>query len=168
MKPSEKTLDYLAIFEALNKLKIDYLVVGGLAANFHGIPRMTYDIDLMIRLESPNILKLVKKLSQWGYQPKVPVNPTDLADDAKRNLWIDTKGMKAFNFYSETLPIGEIDLIIASPIPYPQLKKRSVPIEIKKKKIPVISIPDLIALKVKAGREQDIADVKYLKMIQEK
>jgi len=33
-------LDYRKIFKELNKAKIDYLVVGGLAGNFHGIPRI--------------------------------------------------------------------------------------------------------------------------------
>ena len=92
-------LDYQIIFKELNRLKIDYLVVGGLAVNFHGVPRMTYDIDLMTLLEPENILKLVSKLTKWGYRPKAPIDPRDLADEAKRNSWIQDKGMKAFNFF---------------------------------------------------------------------
>lgn len=68
-------LDYKNIFKELNELATDYLVVGGLAVNFHGIPRMTYDIDLMINLQPENILKLVTKFTQWGYRPKIPVDP---------------------------------------------------------------------------------------------
>ena len=48
-------LDFQRIFKELNKLKIDYLVIGGLAVNFHGVPRMTYDIDLMLLLRPENI-----------------------------------------------------------------------------------------------------------------
>ena len=161
-------LDYQTIFSELNQEKIDYLVVGGLAVNFHGIPRMTYDIDLMILLEPENILKLVSKLNTWGYRPKIPVDPRDLADDCKRNSWIQDKGMKAFNFYSETLPIGEIDLVIESPFPYDQLKKGAIFIEIQGEKIPVVSIHDLIRLKRHAGRKQDLADVEHLEMVLEK
>jgi hypothetical protein len=61
-------LDYKKIFKKLNKARIDYLVVGGLAVNFHGIPRMTYDLDLMLLLEPDNILKMVTKLTKWGYR----------------------------------------------------------------------------------------------------
>jgi hypothetical protein len=93
-------------------------VVEGLAVNFHGVPRMTYDVDLMILPKSENISKLISNLTDWGYRPKIPINPIDLADEAKRNSWIQEKGMKAVNFYSETLPIGEIDIIFDSPIPY--------------------------------------------------
>ncbi|MEW6002884.1 MAG: hypothetical protein AB1638_09600 [Nitrospirota bacterium] len=161
-------LDFKSIFKRLNALKIDYLVVGGLAVNFHGVPRMTYDIDLMILLEEGNVSKLVTKLTNWGYRTKVPVNPMDLADEVKRSSWIQEKGMKAVNFYSETLPIGEIDIIFDSPIPYDELKSRAVMIELYGEKIPTVSIRDLIELKEKSGRKQDIADVEYLKMILER
>lgn len=161
-------LDFKGIFKGLNELKIEYLVIGGLAVNFYGVPRMTYDIDLMILLGTENIGKLVEKLTAWGYRPKVPVNPVDLADEDKRNYWIEEKGMMAMNFYSEVLPIGEIDIVFDSPIPYDELKSRAVMMELQGEKIPTISIHDLIRLKEKSGRKQDLSDVEYLKMILER
>jgi hypothetical protein len=68
-------LDYKEIFNGLNQAGIDYLVVGGLAVNFHGIPRMTYDQDLMHLLEPENILKMVNQVAHWGYRPRAPVDP---------------------------------------------------------------------------------------------
>jgi hypothetical protein len=100
-------LDYQTIFRELNKEKIDYLVVRELAVNFHGIPRMTYHIDLMILLDPGNIRKLVSKLLNWGYRSRAPVNPDDLADEKKRASWIQKKNMKAFTFHNEIQPIGE-------------------------------------------------------------
>jgi predicted nucleotidyltransferase len=161
-------LDFQTIFKELNGSDIDYLVIGGLAVNFHGVPRMTYDIDLMVLLESENILKLVGKLTQWGYRPKVPIDPKDLADETKRNSWLHEKGMKALNFYSETLPIGEIDIVIDSPIPYKELKSRAIKIELREEKIPTVSIHDLIELKLRAGRKQDLADVEHLRIVLER
>lgn len=161
-------LDYKTIFKDLNELNIDYLVVGGLAVNFHGVPRMTYDIDIMILLQTKNILNFVNKLTQWGYKPKIPINPRDLADKSKRDSWIKDKGMKAVNFYSETLSIGEIDIIIDSPISYDKLKSRAITVELKEVKIPTVSIYDLIELKSRAGRKQDLSDVEHLKMVLER
>jgi predicted nucleotidyltransferase len=161
-------LDYKTIFRELNESGVDYLVVGGLAVNFHGIPRMTYDIDLMILLESKNILTTVDKIRGWGYKPKIPVNPQELADQKKRDVWVKEKGMKAFNFYSETLPIGEIDIVIDSPIPYVELKNRAIEIKIQEISIPTVSLGDLISLKKKAGRKQDLSDIEYLKIVQKK
>jgi hypothetical protein len=161
-------LDFQSIFKELNKQKIDYLVVGGLAVNLHGVPRMTYDIDIMILLEAKNISKLPTQLTNWGYRPKVPINPMELADETKRNSWVQDKGMKAVNFYSDKLPIGEIDIVFDSPISYSELKSGVVMIEIGGTKIPTVSIHDLIKLKQESGRKQDIADVEYLKMILER
>jgi predicted nucleotidyltransferase len=161
-------LDFQTIFKELNGLGIDYLVIGGLAVNFHGIPRMTYDIDLMVLLEPENILKLVTKLTQWGYKPKIPIDPRDLAVETKRNSWVQDKGMKALNFYSETLPIGEIDIVIDTPIPYEELRNRAVRVELQDEKIPTVSIHDLIELKLRAGRKQDLADVEHLRMVLER
>jgi len=50
-------LDYLGIFKRLNEEKIKYIVVGGMAVNFLGVPRMTYDIDLLLYLEDKNLRK---------------------------------------------------------------------------------------------------------------
>jgi predicted nucleotidyltransferase len=161
-------LDYQTIFKKLNQKKIDYLVVGGLAVNLHGIPRMTYDLDLMILLEPKNILEIVAFLSKLGYRPRAPVDPKELADGEKRNSWIKEKNMKAFTFYSDKHPLGEIDLLIDTPVPYPQLKKRAISIEIQGVPIPVVSIPDLIRLKRKTGRKQDISDVQLLKKVFQK
>ena len=161
-------LDFQTIFKELNRIGIDYLVVGGLAVNFHGVPRMTYDIDLMVLLEPENILKLVTKLTQWGYRPKISIDPEDLANELKRNSWVHEKGMKALNLYSETLPIGEIDILIETPIPYKELKNRAIRIELQDEKIPTVSIHDLIELKLRAGRKQDLADVEHLKMVLER
>ena len=165
---SQMELDYQTIFKELNGLGIDYLVVGGLAVNFHGVPRTTYDIDLMVLLEPENILKLVTKLTQWGYRPKIPIDPKDLANESKRNSWVHEKGMKALNFYSETLPIGEIDIVIDSPIPYEAIRNRAAKVELQDEKIPVVSIRDLIELKLRAGRKQDLADIEHLKMVLER
>ena len=161
-------LDYKTVFKELNELGIDYLVIGGLAVNLYGVPRLTYDIDLMILLEPDNIQNLVTKLTQWGYKPKIPVDPKDLADESKRNSWIQDKGMKALNFHSETLPVGEIDIVINSPIPYKALKGRAVVFPLQEVKIHVASIHDLIELKLHAGRKQDLSDVEYLRIIMEK
>jgi len=160
-------LDYRAIFKGLNDSGVNYIVIGGLAVNFYGVPRMTYDIDLTILLEEENILKVIAKLKEWSYRPKLPVNPEDLADKSTRDLWIRDKGMKALAFYSDTMPIAEIDLVFDTPIPYNELRERAAFMDLEGVKVPVISIQDLIQLKLHAGREQDLADVQYLRRIME-
>jgi hypothetical protein len=126
---------------------------------------MTYDLDLMLLLEPDNILKMVEQLTQWGYRPRAPVDPRELAEVAKRELWVTEKGMKAFSFTSPSSPIGEIDLVIESPIHYEELKSRAIFITVEDIAIPVISLDDLIQVKKESGRQQDLRDMVNLEKI---
>jgi predicted nucleotidyltransferase len=66
------------------------------------------------------------------------------------------------------LPIGEIDILIDTPIPYKELKSSAIKVELQDEKIPTVSIHDLIELKLRAGRKQDLADVEHLRMVLER
>jgi predicted nucleotidyltransferase len=162
------TLDYRTLFKDMNEAGVDYMLVGGVAVNFYGIPRMTYDLDLMVNLNPENISKLLSRLSDWGYKPRAPVNPNDLADEKKRAFWIREKNMKAFSFYHEKEAIGEIDVLIDLPVPYEKLRQRAKVFDVEGISVPVISVQDLIDLKRRAGRQQDVSDVEHLMTILEK
>lgn len=158
-------LDYLAIFKKLNEKRIRYIVVGGIAINLYGIPRMTYDIDLLLDFEDKNIEEFLRLLRGWGFKPKVPVNIMDFANSDKRKEWIKNKNMKAFNLVNPEWAISEIDIIIDSPVDYKKGHKRVKNIILHGVSIPVISIDDLIKMKEKADRQQDKADIKYLRKL---
>ena len=49
---------YFDILKEFFDRKIDYLIVGGLAVNLYGVPRVTQDIDIIIALDKENIFKL--------------------------------------------------------------------------------------------------------------
>lgn len=156
-------LDYLAIFKRLNEEKIKYIVVGGIAINLYGIPRMTYDIDLLLAIEDKNLKRFLQLLKAWGFKPKIPVDIMDFAKKDKREDWIKNKNMKAFNLVNPAWAISEIDVVIDSPIDYEEGQKRVNHIVLQGVSIPVISVDDLIKMKEKTGRQQDKADIRYLR-----
>jgi hypothetical protein len=43
---------YFEILKELFDRKIDYLIVGGLAVNLYGVPRVTQDIDIIISFDN--------------------------------------------------------------------------------------------------------------------
>jgi predicted nucleotidyltransferase len=55
-----------------------------------------------------------------------------------------------------------------SPVPYWELRSRAIRVELRDERVPTVSIHDLIELKLRAGRKQDLADVEHLKMVLEK
>ncbi len=159
--------NYYRIFKGLNAAEIRYIVIGGLAVNFHGIPRMTYDIDILISLDEVNIRKTFDHLSTWGFRLKQPVQPNMISEAEHRERLINEKNLRAITFYHPTNPLAEIDLLIDAPLSFSDVRKNAVIVKIDDTEVPVISISDLILFKNHAGREQDMADIEYLRRLLE-
>ena len=158
-------MDYISFFDRLAESNVDYIVVGGLAVNFHGIPRMTYDIDIMIRLEPDNIQALLTILDESGYRPRIAEDLRDLSHYEKRLTWLEDKGSRAFTFWNDRAVIAEIDVVIDSPVPYEELRARAMEVRLEDIVVPTISVPDLIRMKLRTGRRQDLSDVEHLRRL---
>ena len=159
-------LDYLGIFKELNARRIKYLVVGGTAINLYGIPRMTYDLDILLDLEPGNLERFLSLVKGWGFKPKAPVELMDFADEGKRRERVERKHMKAFNLVNPAWGISEIDVVISAPVDYPRAAKRMNRLDLKGVPVPTVSIEDLIRMKRTANRKQDQDDILYLKKVQ--
>jgi hypothetical protein len=160
-------LGYVDISRKLNEAGVRYLVAGGVAVNMHGVPRMTYDLDLLVDLEDGNLRTLLTLLDGWGFTPRVPVDILDLANGDLREEWIRDKGMKAFNLRNEEWALSEIDIIIDSPVSFEQAMENAVTVKVSGVGIPLVSIPDLILMKTGTGRDQDAADIRYLEQVRD-
>lgn len=55
------------VVDALERLGVAYMVVGSFASNFHGVPRMTQDADLVVDLEEAGALRLARELDKNFY-----------------------------------------------------------------------------------------------------
>lgn len=59
--------DWSEFIGLLNKHRVRYLVVGGLAVAFHGHPRYTKDIDIWIEATPTNAKRLIQALTEFGF-----------------------------------------------------------------------------------------------------
>lgn len=155
---------YEEIFREFQKLKVKYILVGGLAVNLLGSLRNTADMDILVEMTDENLAKIVKILKKMKYHVKQPVDPMMVADEKTRKDWISNKHMKAFNFYKED-ELKEVDIILSSPVSYQDAVKNVSKIKSGSITISVISIDDLIKMKRRAGRDIDKLDIKTLKEI---
>src|SRR5690349_20452283 len=87
---------YEDVFRALNRHGVRYLVVGGVAVNLSGVPRMTKDLDLMLDLSVGNLKLFLSAVRELGYRPRAPVALEDFADESKRGAWRREKGAVVF------------------------------------------------------------------------
>jgi len=157
-------ISYEEILVEFQKQKVKYVIVGGMAVNYHGFVRSTSDMDILVDMTDENLRKIVRILRRKGYHVKQPVDPMGIADEETRHDWIHNKNMKAFNFYREN-ELKEVDIIIESPVSYKEAKKSVLQLKMGTFKIPVISIDHLIKMKTHAGRDMDQNDIKQLKRI---
>ena len=54
------------IVEIFNKLDVQYLIGGSLASSLHGIPRATFDLDILIDATSENASRLLAAMLDAG------------------------------------------------------------------------------------------------------
>jgi len=158
-------MHYERLFSALNKNKVKYAVVGGVAVNLYGIERATHDLDLLLAMDERNLLKVISVFKDLGYSPKVPVDPADFANKQIREKWVKQKNMIVFSYIDLKNPYVLIDIVISSPLKFENIAKNITILTAydNKIKVPVISINDLIRMKKQAKRFQDISDIEMLK-----
>ncbi len=156
-------LIYEDVFRQFQNKRLDYIIVGGIAANLLGFVRATADLDILIDISSVNIRKTDALLRALGYKIKVPVDISKL-DNEYLSVLIKTKHMKALNYYKND-QISEVDIIVDSPVSFAQAKKRAKILTVRGLKLPVVCIDDLIRMKTKTGRAVDKYDVAELKKL---
>lgn len=141
---------------ALKKEKINYMIVGGYAVNFHGYSRNTVDIDIIIKFTLSNLKKIEKILNDMGLVSKLPIDAVSIFKF--RNEYIKNRNLVAWNFYSELDPTDQVDILITHDVSdFKSEKFRVGNMEFK-----VIAKDDLIKMKKKSGRDKDLLDIKEL------
>lgn len=73
---------FLSLLREFEQHQVDYVLVGGIALNLHGIIRATEDIDLFVRPEADNIQRLKRALRAVWDDPDIDqIASEDLAGE---------------------------------------------------------------------------------------
>ena len=158
---------YMTVLKELVNSDIKFVIAGGIAVNLLGVPRFTADLDLIVALDTGNVMEFVRCMTLLGFKPKVPVSPEAFAEPANRKLWIEEKNMRVFSFQKSDRPYEVVDVFVNEPIPFVEMWKDRESILVEDVAIPVISVEHLIQLKRDAGRLQDISDIEALERLKE-
>lgn len=154
------------IAQNLHEHDVRYLVAGGTAVVAHGYGRMTFDIDIVLKLEPHNVLRAFEALAKAGYRPRVPVTAEQFADGSLRQEWISQKGMVVLNMWSDVFRDTPIALFVTEPFDFDKVEREAL-VETLEDDVPIrfVSVPFLIAMKRAAGREKDLDDIRHLEML---
>lgn len=156
---------YEEVLQKLQDSQVRFVVVGAVAMNLHGVPRMTADLDLLVDLAPASLSVLIQALEGLGYKPRLPVPAAALLDPELRREWVEQRNLKAFTFVHSLRPLQEVDLLLESPIPFEEVERAKRVLAAGRLRIPVVSLDHLIAMKRASGRAQDAADVDALERL---
>lgn len=142
--------DFRDLLVELHDAGADFVVIGGYAVAFHGYPRATKDMDLLVRADRENAKLVYQALAAFG----APLESFEVSEPD-------------FATYDGVLQIGlpprRIDIMNqAAGITFDEAIAESGDFELEGRRIRVIGLAALLKNKRAAGREQDVADVKAL------
>ena len=140
---------YQRLFACLAAHDVRYLLVGGVAVNVHGIPRMTMDVDVVIALDPQNVDHFIAAAEELGLRPMLPVPLADLGNPAKRKEWVEQRILVAFALRAQEAGAPTVDVMLGLDLQFEPAYHRRVVRDLDGIAIDVASIADLIAMKGK-------------------
>jgi len=127
---------FLDVIRAFERARVDYVLVGGVAVNLHGIVRATEDIDFFVREDPENVERLKTALRSLWDDPEIDeisaedfaTYPTLRYGPPGEELVIDilTRLGTAFRFEdleAETLSIEGVTVRVATPATMVRMKR---------------------------------------------
>jgi len=60
--------DFRDLLELFNAHAVEYVIVGGYALAFHGAPRFTADLDILVKGNPENAQRILSALAEFGFK----------------------------------------------------------------------------------------------------
>jgi hypothetical protein len=149
------------LFAALHAARVEYIIIGGVAARAHGSARLTDDLDISYARNPANLARVVKALAPL--HPYLRGAPPGLPFD-----WSAATLRAGLNF-TLTTTAGPIDLLgeIVGGGRYEDLLPHSLTITVFGRAVRLLDLPWLIHVKRAAGRPKDLEVIAELLALQE-
>ncbi len=145
------------VTDAFEAARLKYALVGGYALALHGLVRATMDVDFVLSLTQHDYELAEKTLAKIGLQSRLPIRAQDVIK--MRKEYIKERNLIAWSFVDYKNPSRQVDILITQDIKDMDIKK----IAVAGRKISVASLEELLRMKTKAGRPQDLIDIENIK-----
>ncbi|HEX8144975.1 MAG TPA: DUF6036 family nucleotidyltransferase [Pyrinomonadaceae bacterium] len=139
----------LDVFASFQKHGVRYIVIGGIAAVLHGVPRATFDLDILIEASTDNAQRLLVALTEAKFATALQITPDELL----------AHEITVFN------DRVRIDVQTSTPgLQFSDAWLHRVAMSYQGQEFYVAAKDDLIASKRAAGRMKDLEDVRLLEL----
>ena len=137
------------VFKSFQQHEVRYIVIGGVASVLYGVPRVTFDLDILIEATTENAERLLIALVEAGFGTATLTNAEDVV----------AHEITVFN------DRVRIDVQTSTPgVSFEDAWLRRKTITYQGQDFYILSKEDLIASKRASGRQVDIEDVRLLEL----
>ena len=136
----------LRVCRLLNRHRVRYVIAGGVAANLHGTPRATKDVDVLVPPDPKNMARLLEALAELPYRIAAELDAHEIARKPITIIGDDPR----------------VDVLtVAWRVTFEKAYPRRIVRRIGGVRVPYLSLQDLVQSK-QTGRAQDVADLERL------
>lgn len=153
-------IDPLALLEALGRHKVRYILIGGVAANVHGYPLPTEDVDITPEPTDANYRRLAEALTELRARLRTGTEPDGVEFD------VSAEALKRASVWTLVTELGDLDIVVepAGTGGYGDLRRDALDVEFGPAlRVRVASLPDIIRSKEASGRPKDQAALPALR-----
>lgn len=136
----ERPLDVSELIAALAGHDVDFVVIGGVAAQVHGHRRTTMDLDLTPHPDPGNLRRLSAALGELEARPVDGGEEVMQTRHGQIHILKEPKGAR----------------------PFDQMRQMALVVDLDGTEVSVVSLDDLIRMKRAAGRPGDLDDIATL------
>ena len=137
------------VFASFHKHQVKYLVIGGIAAVLHGVPRATFDLDILIEATKDNAQRLLEAMIEAQLGTATLIEAQELL-------------AQEITIFQDRI---RIDVQTKTPgIKFETAWQHKETMVYQNQSFYVLSREDLIASKRAAGRAIDLEDVRLLEL----
>lgn len=135
------------VFASLHRYQVKYVVIGGIAAVLRGVPRATFDLDILIEATPDNAQRLLNALLDAQLGAAALITAEELL-------------AQEITIFNDRV---RIDVQTLTPgLTFAEAWRNRQEMDYQGRPFHVVSKDDLIALKRAAGRRVDLEDVRML------
>ncbi|MBN1391714.1 MAG: nucleotidyltransferase [Sedimentisphaerales bacterium] len=137
------------VFRLFQHHNVKYVVIGGIASVLHGVPRATFDLDILIEATAENVQRLLAAMKDAGFGTATMTT----AEDVLAN---------EITVFNDRV---RIDVQTITPgVSFQDAWKRRKTITFQGQEFFILSREDLIRSKSASGRDVDMEDVRLLEL----
>lgn len=144
-----------------------FVICGGVASVLHGVERLTLDLDISLDLTPENLGRTIDILLNHGLRPRVPIAESVLKNPEALGDLLRSKNALVLAMVHPDEPYKHVDLMLTSETSFQKISKNAVTKEVSGCIVHVISITDLLAIKlgIQPPRDKDLQDIMSLRKL---